>query len=108
MLAVIHIDELEKWPVVLGNLRNLFKESLEVEVTIVANGSAVTGYLDQQLDRELALLKEYPVKIEACQNALNAHGIKVEQLPAWVTVVPAGVLRLIELQQISGYAYLKP
>jgi intracellular sulfur oxidation DsrE/DsrF family protein len=38
---------------------------------------------------------------------MNSHGVKAEQLPAGVVVVPAGVADLIALQD-AGYRYIKP
>lgn len=107
MLKVaFHVNELEKWSVALGNIRNLLKGTQEADIKLVVNGGAITGYLNSILVAEMTQ-ESQSVSFEACQNALDGHEIKVAQLPIWVNVVPAGVIRLIELQQV-GYAYIKP
>ena len=109
MSVVFHVNETEKWSMALGNVHNLLKvSSKEVgQIEIVANGEAVTGYLKANLGIKFHELTEQGVQLSACQNALKAHDIKNEELPPFITIVPAGVLRLIECQN-NGYAYIKP
>ncbi|WP_421545949.1 hypothetical protein ACLHK0_09685 [Lactiplantibacillus plantarum] len=40
-------------------------------------------------------------------NAMVSHQMTAAQLPASVTVVLAGVVRIVDLQAV-GYAYLRP
>ncbi|MBP1043872.1 DsrE family protein [Vagococcus sp. BWB3-3] len=105
--AVFHLNELEKWAVTLGNIRNLMKETQEAEIKVLVNGGAIAGYLDQDIIEQLSQFQPKIVTFEACQNALKSHHMARTQLPKDVKVVPVGVIRLIELQQ-HGYAYIKP
>ncbi|MNE94913.1 DsrE/DsrF-like family protein [compost metagenome] len=74
---------------------------------MVANAEAVKQYCK---------IEEYPLFIElsisevlfvACNNALKANFISKEALPSFVTIVPAGVLELVNKQH-EGYSYIKP
>ena len=104
--VVFHINEVEKWPIALGNIRNLLKAKAAVSVKVVVNGAGITGYLDAQTVAQMAEIQSKIVGFEACRNALKGHEISEEQVPEWVRVVPAGIIRLIELQ--PSYAYIKP
>lgn len=105
--VVFHVNEPEKWSVALGNIRNLLKETQEADIKVVVNGGAITGYLDQLVVEQLSQVQSQIVTFEACHNALSGHHIDTSQLPSWVNVVSAGVIRLIDWQQ-AGYAYIKP
>lgn len=109
--AVFHIDELEKWDMLINNVSNLLKDmaDVQVEVEIVANGQSVP-YFDSTNDVEtdiynLKKLNENGVKIVGCNNSLTAHGITKEELYPFVHVVPAGVSELVKKQN-EGFAYV--
>lgn len=107
MKVVFHINELEKWPTVVGNINNLLKTDMKMKaIEVVANGEAVKGYLQADLGIALHELVEKKVILSSCQNAMNHFEIIKDTLPPFVRVVPAGVLRLIECQT-EGYAYIK-
>lgn len=111
--VIFHIDEMHKWKLLLANVTNLLNgfvdEKLHVEV--LANAEAIK-YFDttQDLDADvnsMTMLKENEVKFLACNNALNACGIKSDALYQFVEIVPAGVVELVK-RQSEGYAYIKP
>lgn len=104
MKVVFHVDEVNKWSEAGSNIRNLLAATHEVTIVLLVNGKAITGYLDPA---NTALLQIEQVAFHACRNAMNAHGMTPENLPANVEIVPAGVLDLIKLQDL-GYAYIKP
>lgn len=111
--VIFHIDELNKWKPVLGNVGNLLdgmpKEDLIIEV--LANSEAVTYYDATQgqedLNQSMDQLTQRGVKFTACNNALNAFVIQKDNLLHFVEVVPAGVVELV-IRQSEGYAYIKP
>ncbi|MBP2629561.1 MAG: hypothetical protein H6Q70_189 [Firmicutes bacterium] len=116
--ALLHIDELVKWQITLANTKNFIQDAgLEaVMVEIVANGAAVQIFTskEEKIDNErLELLEQmkelsnHNVIITACRNALKANSISEELLPDFVTVVPAGITRII-IRQAEGYSYVKP
>lgn len=109
MKVVFHVNELSKWSSVIGNIKNLLaiEKSEVISIEIVANGEAVKAYTQADLGiiyhEELV---EKGVRLSACQNALTHFGVSKSDIHSFVKVVPAGVLRLIELQT-AGYAYIK-
>lgn len=103
MKVVFHISDEEKWSEANANVTNLLKAVACIDITVTVNGGAIVGYLN----KDQPLLQNPKVTFHACHNAMRAHQITKEQLPENVTVVPAGVLDLIQLQA-AGYAYIKP
>lgn len=104
--VIFHIDEEEKWPLLLGNVKDLLG-GVTAEVEVLVNGATVNGYKSEKLINQTSHLNDYGVQFVACRNALNTHHILKEDLSAFVSVVPAGVVELVE-KQSSGYAYIKP
>lgn len=116
--ALLHIDEPSKWQLILGNTKNFITDvGLEhVIVEIVANATAVRIFdsMDKSIDqdrpgllKQMQELSENHVTIIVCRNALKANFINEELVPDFVTVVPAGITRIIS-KQAEGYSYVKP
>lgn len=111
--VIFHIDEVEKWDLILKNVSNLL-HSIDIEksnIEVLANSEAVKFYdLSNDLNTEVIYMKELRrqgVKFVACNNALNAYHIKKDNLMDFIAIVPVGVLELITKQR-EGYAYIKP
>ncbi len=111
--VIFHIDEINKWKLLLGNVSNLLngmdKENLHIEV--LANSEAVKYYdtkedLDTYINTMESLNKK-GVRFVACNNALMAYNIKKDDIIHFVDIVPAGVVELV-IKQSNGYAYIKP
>jgi intracellular sulfur oxidation DsrE/DsrF family protein len=111
--VVFHVDEMEKWPMALSNIRNMlrgYQESATAcQIELLANGAAVRAYADNAGENQSAMqaLADAGVLFAACNNALRAAFIEPQALFAFVTVVPVGVIELAE-RQLAGYAYIKP
>ncbi len=112
--VIFHIDELQKWKLLLHNVKNLLSsyenESSEVKIEVLANGEAVQAYasgFDESLTGKMENLSQRGVNFVACNNALTAYKIQKEQLSSFVIIVPAGVRELVD-KQSDGYAYIKP
>ncbi len=104
MRVVFHIDEMNKWPLLLGNVKNFLLIEREATVEVVAYAEAVTYYVgDKELPEELI----GRVDFVACGNALRAWEIETDQLPPHVRVVPSGVVEIIHKQK-EGYYYIRP
>ncbi len=98
-----------------NNARSYF-QSLgdEVEIEIVANGPGVTMFLQDLspvAERIHAIAHEHQdIRFSACQNTLRNMNkdrpTPLALLPE-ARVVPAGIGRLVELQE-DGYRYIKP
>ncbi len=106
--VVFHVDDEARWPVALRNFPNLRADSPDASVRVVANGSAVAAFKAEEAEiQPFVEAARDGLRFELCGNALRANDIDLSQLPAFVTVVPAGVLTLA-LAQHEGYAYIKP
>lgn len=99
--------------IALNNAANL-RQALApgaVEIEIVAYGPGVAMLAaDGPESLRIAELAGEGVAFSACGNTLSAiEAERGEKLPlaAGVNVVPAGVLRIMELQE-QGYTYLRP
>lgn len=103
MKVVFHLNEMEKWGTVKGNIKNLLAIDATIDVNLVVNGPAIKGYFaPEQVD----FIETTPSQLFACRHALNGHQLAEEDLPEKVVVVPAGVYALVELQN-KGYSCIK-
>ncbi|MCH4056825.1 MAG: hypothetical protein LKE89_02615 [Lactobacillaceae bacterium] len=103
--VVVHVDEAAKVHLAIGNVRNLLAAEPASEVVVVVNGPAITTF---PAGAWAGLLNQVPqVELDACHHAMVSNQIAATDLPAGVTVVAAGVVRIIELQE-QGFTYLKP
>lgn len=106
--AIFHVDELEKWELVLENTRNFITAKPDAVIEVLANSKAVTLFdKSHELPTLLKELADKKVTFAVCRNALNKFGIPEAELPPILTVVPAGVVELAE-KQAGGYAYIRP
>ncbi|AEA46186.1 DsrE family protein [Archaeoglobus veneficus] len=110
--AVFHVD-MDDTPVfelTLANITNFLKDVGDAEVALLANGFAVKLFVksaNEKFREKLEELHKKRVKFYVCNNALNAHKINKDEIFEFCEVVPAGITKLVELQQ-AGYAYIKP
>ncbi len=109
MKVVFHINQLAKWESVLSSINNLLASgSGQVKsIEVVAVGESVKVFVETNYLIPMHELTEKGILFSSCNNALVAHDINKEELPPFIQVVPAGVLRLVELQA-ADYAYIKP
>lgn len=110
--VIFHVDEGTKWNLLLKNVQNLL-QVIEInmsQIEVLANSEAVKFYLRDNSEKGLSIMQDLSGKgvyFVACNNALRGFGITKVQLAPFVSIVPAGVLELIE-KQMEGYAYIKP
>lgn len=111
--AIFHIDENNKWNLLLENVSNLLNaiDNEEVYIEVLANSEAVKYYdISQNLNTDIETMENLyrkGVKFVACNNALIANDIKKENIIEFVDVVPTGVFEVVKKQN-EGYAYIKP
>ncbi|GAB4414152.1 MAG: DsrE family protein [Thermodesulfovibrionales bacterium] len=113
--VLFHVNEVDRWDVAIGNIVNLIKDAGvdNVDVVVLANGPSVAAYVDAEKVAAMKGLSEKGAKFFACGNSLKkmcSEGsvcISEENLPSFVTVVPAGITEIIKKQH-EGYAYVKP
>ena len=105
--VVVHVSEAEKFSGALSNVKNLIKATEEtLTIEVVANSQGVKAYLEPDYQAKVMVLRASGVTFSACQNSLNSLEINVADLLEGVEVVPAGIYRLVELQEDS-YRYIK-
>jgi len=110
--VVFHIDVDNTWllQLLIGNIKNYLPLAEGRRVCVVANGLAVSLFVkgcNPALEKELLSLAKSGVKFFLCNNAIKAKGIKPESILSFCEVVPAGIAKLVELQE-EGFAYIKP
>ena len=111
--VIFHIDEMQKWELLLNNVANLLKsfdETAVKTIEVLANSEAVKAYAQDRAGvtfSKMDDLAQKGVRFVACRNALNGLNIAKEQLYPFVDSVPAGVRELVD-RQLDGYAYIKP
>ncbi|WP_295446945.1 DsrE family protein [uncultured Thiodictyon sp.] len=105
---VLHVSAPDGWPPALSNAKHLAAQYPSIQVRIVTDGGGVYGL--QGSSNLTSLMEEVArlgVRVEACRNALEEKKIAPDSLPAFVKVVPAGVVALAQAQA-DGFAYIKP
>jgi intracellular sulfur oxidation DsrE/DsrF family protein len=97
----------------IANAINLQKhygiEHVAVEVVAYGPGLAMLTSTNKQAERVRSLAIQ-DVRFSACRNTIRNLSAKTgsePELAEGVTVVPAGVARIIELQE-AGYSYVRP
>ena len=111
---IFHIDEMNKWDLLLKNVTNLllsydstFPKS---KIEVLANSEAVKGFLLNNAGSyfpAMDALSQDGIQFAACNHTLQGMNISIEQIFEFVHVVPAGVRELAD-KQMEGYAYIKP
>ena len=110
---LIHVDSDESaiLELALGNITNYlnaFTEDTECRVTLLANARAVRQFVKgNPAEATVQNLAARGVTFALCANAMRSQGLTEENISAGCTVVPAGIVELVHLQN-EGYAYVKP
>jgi intracellular sulfur oxidation DsrE/DsrF family protein len=106
--VVLHAAEVENWPYVLSNLKNLTHDWPQAQLRVVVDGSAVTSLQGvNNLTTELTQLTGAGVQLQVCPNALHEHGIDPGTIPTYAQTNLGGVVALV-LAHHEGFAYVKP
>ena len=116
----IHVDDNDKGKmnIALNNAANVTKyyeeKGEKVEIEIVAYGPGLHMYradTSPVKTRIAAMSLEHEnLKFSACGNTLNGMTKKEGKMPELIgeaTIVPSGVVRLMELQE-QGWTYIRP
>jgi intracellular sulfur oxidation DsrE/DsrF family protein len=97
----------------LNNAANLLEHYGEgnVSIEIVAYGPGLGLFTDKSTQaRKVRILLKHKITLSACSNSIAAIKKKTGKEPVLmdgVGIVPAGVARVVELQE-QGYAYVRP
>lgn len=110
---VLHLDSGEEQflRMCLRNATNYFNAlpDRDFKLVLVANGKGAIQFKsdDAELKKWAGELAARGMKFQVCANAMAEHGIKAEELWPICEVVPAGLVAIVEFQQMN-YAYVKP
>lgn len=109
----VSTDDPRTQKIALNNAVNVQKalgiDNVEVEIVAYGPGLSLLTKANKQAGR-VASLAMQDIKFSACGNTMKKITKKKGKAPVLVEgvkVVPAGVLRIMELQE-QGYAYLRP
>lgn len=103
MKALVHVNESHNWQMAVANIKNLAKAEQITEIALLLNGEAVELILEPaNLDQILSELAVY-----VCNNSLKQRSIDPSSLDPILTVVPSGVVKLVEPQE-EKFRYIKP
>jgi len=113
--VLMHTNEHDRWKIALGNAENLLKAVSDgsVDIVMLGNGESVIAFEKVPHLDSMKALADKGVTFLACRNSMKKMkdegkiSITEQELPDFVTVVPAGIVALIEKQN-EGYAYVKP
>ncbi|HDL00767.1 MAG TPA: hypothetical protein ENH23_00850 [candidate division Zixibacteria bacterium] len=114
--VLFHIDkfDIEGLNIAFKNANNLItdKGASSVQIALVVNYLAPKLFLKNTLGKEMTdnlakLIKSKNASIFICNNSLKNLKISREELLTFCKVVPAGITKIIELQN-DGFAYVKP
>ncbi len=106
-------DRPAKWNLALNNAQNLlnFFGPQNVRVVVVAFGPGLRMLLhDSPLAARIDSQNREGVEFDACHNTMETMARKTGRLPQLVAsavVVPAGVVRILQLEH-QGFGYIRP
>lgn len=112
MKIILHVNQLDRWNMALGNIENLLNLDTDLELEMLVHGEAIVNYTKEKAEvlkiyDKLKELAEKGVVFTACNNTLNNLNISVDQLCEFIEVVPDGVMELAK-KQSEGFYYIKP
>lgn len=110
--VVFHVDKADGSLGVAFNNAGNYAQALPGEtfaMVLVVNSAAVAQLKRDNAELLPKLEKAHGLglSIRVCRNALNAAGTDAESLFPQCSVVPAGIVEIVNLQR-EGYAYIKP
>ena len=104
MLKILfHVDEPQKWKLVLENVENSLREGErlgeKIQIEVVANSAAVLQFSQKYADLEnlnerIAAFANNTVIFAACKNAMKSNRVFPHDLLPCVKTVPAGVVEI--------------
>jgi uncharacterized protein len=116
--VVYHIDDAEHQATkALRNIRNHLDVAPDTKIIVVAHAEGVDFLMEGAKDKKnpnieyaslVSALKARGVRFEVCELTLRNRDLKKDQFIMDADFTPSGVVRIAQLQQREGYAYIKP
>ena len=113
LVIQVSSDDEKTQALALNNAVNLQKEygPENIDIEIVAYGPGLSSLTDpNKLQDRVTSLAKQDIHFSACANTMSSIKAKTGKEPKLVEgvkIVPAGVKRIIELQE-QGYSYIRP
>ncbi len=110
--VVIQVSESDpaKWNLALNNAKNLQaelgKDNVVIEIVAYGPGLDMLKF-DSEVGNRLTDARKGGVTLAACGNTMKARKVAKQDLHGDVTVVPAGVVEIMNRQR-AGWTYIKP
>lgn len=110
--VVIQVSDSDpaKWNLALNNAKNLQadlgKDNVNVEIVAYGPGLDMLKF-DSEVSNRLTDARKSGVTLAACGNTMKARKVNKQDLHADVTVVPAGVIEIMQKQR-AGWTYIRP
>ncbi len=113
--VVIQVDQNKpkRWTLVLNNVQNMldYMGPDKIQIVVVAFGPGLNMLLAHSPDaKRIESMAAEGVEFDACHNTMEAMARKLGHMPVLLpqpVIVPAGVIRIVQLEQ-HGFAYIKP
>ncbi len=111
MKILLHVAELDKVEVSLGNAKNFLEIDENAKIEIILNGSAVILLQEKvakniNIYESISKLVKRNVNICICNNSIKRFDIDKEKLCSFAKIVPAGIIEIAKKQE-EGYSYVK-
>lgn len=116
--VVYHIDDASTQATKgLRNIRNHLDVAPATRIIVVAHATGVDFLLEDARDAKnpnidyaslVSALKARGVRFEVCEITLRNRDLKKEAFIMDADFTPSGVVRVAQLQNREGYAYIKP
>lgn len=112
MKIILHVNQLDRWSMALGNIENLLNLDPKITLEMLVHGEAIINYTKEEaialnIYDKLKLFSNKGVRFTACNNTLKKLDISSDQLCEFIEVVPAGVMEIAK-KQSEGFYYIKP
>ena len=99
----------------LRNIRNHLSADPKAKIVVVTHSKGIDFLLKDAKDKsgnrfidQVERLKLQGVQFDVCEIAMTSRGFKRDNFIEYASFVPSGVAEITRLQQMEGYAYLKP
>lgn len=112
--VVYHINDAASQALAgLRNMRNHLDTAPDTDIKVVVHANGVEFLMNDYPDAAtvgplVSALTARGVAFEVCEITLKNKSLSKDQFLLEADFVPSGVVRLTELQNQQGYAYLKP
>jgi intracellular sulfur oxidation DsrE/DsrF family protein len=90
----------------INELRNAFKDDVQIEVVFVGEALAALQKTDTDVQASLNKAAESGVILAACQSSMKARNVTSQDLFPFAVEVPSGLAEVV-LKQEEGYSYVK-